>query len=186
MSVVVDFEEKRHSERNELLLRKIFADESVEQLLALRSRKNYHLLARVSGIVLGSLVAVPLEGKNKGIVQVLALAVEPSQRHHGIARSMLNALVDESRREYHRYVIAPGPRKIFEFLEWTEVEGLSAETYPIENYQETELPIDGWWSTPTRSLTRRMLREIPDASGLYTEPLAVKDNIYPTSGRIIG
>ena len=183
MSVVVDFEEKRHRENNERLLGKIFVDDTVLQLTALRSKKNFHLLARVSGIVLGSLVAVPLEGKNKGIVQVLALAVEPSQRHHGIARSMLKALVEESRREYHRYVIAPGPRHIFEMLEWTEVEDIDVARYPVENYQEDELPLDGWWSTPTRSLTRRMLRKIPDPAGLYTQPLKIQDNIHPTTSR---
>lgn len=184
MSVVVDFEEARHRESNERLLRKVFSDASVDQLLALRSRKNYHLIARVSGIVLGSLVAVPLEGRNEGVVQVLALAVEHSQRHHGIARSMLKALVDESRREYHRYVIAPGPASAFTTLEWTPVENLPPSLYLVENYQEDELPLESWWSTPTRSLTKRMLRQLADADALYMEPLRVRDNIYPTTGPI--
>lgn len=184
MSVVVDFEEARHHARHERLLRQLLDDSTVDGLLALRSRKNYHLIARVSGIILGSLVAVPLEGKNERVVQVLSVAVDPRQRHHGIGRSMLKALVDEARREYHRYVIAPGPSAAFEALEWTRMQAPTDGSAHIENLQDVALTPDAWWSKPTRSLDIRMLKRLAEPEGLIRLPIVVRDQVGPTSGPI--
>lgn len=184
MSVVVDFEETRHFVRHERLLRQMFEDASVDALLALRSRKNYHLLARVSGIVLGSLIAVPLDGKNERVVQVLSVCVDPRQRHHGIGRSLLKALVDESRREQHRYVMTAGPSSIFETLDWTRMQSPAVAPERILNLQDPVLTPDVWWSKPTRSLDIRMLTRMADPEGLVALPLTVRDQVGPTSGPI--
>lgn len=184
MSVVVDFEETRHHADHERLLRKMFAEDSVEHLLSLRSNRTYHLLARVSGYLLGSLIAAPLDGKNKGIVQVLAVAVEPRQRHHRIARGLLLALVEEARREQHNHVISCGPAAPFQELEWSRVQNIEPTLYPVHNYQEDGLPLEAWWSVPTRKFMPKPLRQLPDPSGLDHTGLRVLDNIYPTASRL--
>lgn len=184
MSVVVDFEETRHHAQNEQLLRKMFEDDTVDRLLSLRSRTSYHLIARVSGYLLGSLVAVPLRGKNRGIVQVLAIAVEPRQRHHRIARGLLSGVVEEARREYHNHVIACGPDQAFEAFEWDRVENMGPALYPVENYQEDGLPLESWWSVPTRNFMVPALRKVPDPHAIHREGLRVKDNIYPTASAL--
>lgn len=184
MSVVVDFEEARHHANHERLLRKMFDASTVESLLSLRSDKSYHLIARVSGYLLGSLVAIPLSGENKGIVQVLAVAVEPKQRHHRIARGLLRAVVEEARRERHNHVIACGPAAPFRALEWTRVKNLTPDVVPIHNYQEHELPLEAWWSTPTRTFMPKPLRQIPNPEGLQRTELRVLDNIYPTASKL--
>lgn len=184
MSVVVDFEEKRHHANHERLLRKMFDDATVEHLLSLRSNTSYHLIARVSGYLLGSLVAVPLQGKNKGIVQVLAVAVEPKQRHHRIARGLLRAVVEEARREHHHHVIACGPAAPFRALEWDRVENLEPAIYPVHNYQEDGLPLEAWWSVPTRTFMPKALRKVPDVDGVIRTGLRVLDNVYPTASKL--
>lgn len=184
MSVVVDFEEKRHHADHERLLRKMFEDDTVDRLLSLRSPTSYHLLARVSGYLLGSLIAVPLKGRNRGIVQVLAIAVEPKQRHHRIARGLLSAVVEEARREYHNHVITCGPDQALEAFEWDRVENLSPSAYPVENYQEDGLPLESWWSVPTRTFMVSPLRKVPDPDAIHRGGLRVKDNIYPTASAL--
>src|SRR5699024_11005764 len=136
---------------HERILRKMFDAPTAEHLLSLRSDTSYHLIARVSGYLLGSLIAVPLTDKNRGIVQVLAVAVEPKQRHHRIARGLLRAVVEEARRERHDHVIACGPDAPFRALEWTRISNLTPDIVPIHNYQEHALPLEAWWSTPTRT-----------------------------------
>lgn len=184
MSVVVDFEEKRHHADHERLLQKMFAQETVEHLLSLRSQTSYHLIARVSGYLLGSLIAVPLEGKNKGVVQVLAAAVEPKQRHHRIARGLLLALVEEARREHHDHVLTCGPTAPFIDLEWSRVQNLDPAIYPVQNYQEDGLPLEAWWSVPTRKFMPRPLLQLKDPEGLDRTGLRVLDNIYPTASKL--
>lgn len=165
MSVIVDFEEARHFEAHEGLLRRLYTDESVEKLIALRSKKNFHLVARVAGHMLGSVIAVPLSGKNDKIVQVLSLVVDPTQHRRGIGRSLLKALIQESRREYHRYVISQGPVALYEESEWDRMPDEKAEI-PWIGYDAPELPLESWMSRRTRWIDPTPLVRIPDESSL--------------------
>lgn len=181
MSVVVDYEESKYHNANARLLSKMFEQETVDHLLALRSQRHYHLLARVSGVLLGSLVAVSLDGANAGIVQVLAIAVEPRQRHHRIAMGLLKAVVEEARRESRNHVITIGPRARFETLGWTKLQGLSPDRYPVHNYEEADLPLQEWYSTPTRTFMPRPLGRIPAPEALYDRGLIIRPNTHQTA-----
>ena len=59
-----------------------------------------------------------------------------------------------------------------------------ANRYVVKNYQESALPLDSWWSKPTRSMQRRMLTELKDPAGLIQAHIHVSDNVYPTSSPI--
>lgn len=168
MSVVVDYEERRHRDLHEAVLRKSFDDPTVERLLALRSSRNYHLVARVTGVMFGGAVGVALD-TTPGIVQVLAVGVVPSHRHFGIGRGLLLAMVEEARREHHRYVVAPGPADVFESLGWHEME-------PPKDALHASPQVDGvtlerWWSTPTRTLRQPPLVALPPAARIAPPPL---------------
>lgn len=165
MSVVVDFEETRHFEAHEGLLRRLYEGSSVEALLALRAKRNFHLTARVAGTMLGSVIAVPLEGKNDKIVQVVSLVVDPRQHRRGIGRSLLKALVQESRREHHRYVIAQGPTELYVQNEWDVMPNEDAEV-ALFGYDMPSLPLERWHSKRTRWIDPTALSRVPDPEGL--------------------
>lgn len=181
MSVVVDYEERVHYQAHADFLTKMFAPPTVSYLLDLRSPRHYHLLARVSGVLLGSLVAASLDGPNDGIVQVLAIAVHPRQRHHHIAMGLLKAVVEEARREHRHHVITIGSSGRLQAAGWHVIEDLSPNLFPVDGYQETDLPLQRWMSIPTRSFMPRPLRRIPDAAQMERHGLIVLPNRYPTA-----
>lgn len=151
-------------------------DASVDRLLALRSKKNFHLVARVAGHMLGSIIAVPLDGRNASIVQVLALVVDPAQHRRGIGRSLLRALVQEARREHHRYVIAQGPEAFYLANEWETMDEAVAGSVGIQmgNYHHEALPLERWMSRRTRWIDPTPLLRIPDPEGIRRLDLALR------------
>ena len=174
MSVVVDYEELAQHEAHERLLRRLYEASSAERLLALRSRQNYHLIARVAGHVLGSAIAVPLEGKNAGIVQVVSLVVHPSQHRRGIGRSLLRALVQEARREHHRYVVAVGPQELLAQNEWDPMSAEEPVRATPQGFDAPGIPLEGWSSRRTRWIDPTPLLRIPDPEGLADLELQLK------------